>query len=340
MQELAMDPGMGGASAILYVDDEEMARKYFARAMSDHYAVLTANGTEQALAILATPGHGVGVLVTDYRMPGPGGGALLRYVSQHHPYLVCLLVTAYADKDVLLESINGADVFRVLEKPLDLGHLRHAMREASTRARERQVRRDSLLAMQEALSFLAHELSAPLSHIVSATSGAAQDNARHCTSVLDSFVNSVKLAHGAVSGRGLNAVHSAFQLLESLLDAYPMSAGQRGMIRCEVRQDFAVTALPNCVALVLSSVLGNALRSLEGHPHPQLCCTVLVDGAPQIRIEDNAPSPGALAWGLTFCQRVMQSFGGNMQVQSEPGLSTTVILNFPAIVQHKEKEGT
>jgi len=373
MLKPAIDPGMGGASAVLYVDDEEMARKYFARMLSDDYAVLTASGTRQALEILASPGNGVGVLVTDYRMPGPGGAALLRHVSQHHPHLVCLMVTAYADKDALMDTINGGEVFRVLEKPLDLGQLRHALRQASERARERQARRDNLLAIEEALAFLAHELNTPLAAIanfargierrvgpgeeVSDAAGQVHDNARYCLSVLNSFVNSVRLAQGA-AGRSLGVVNSARRLLESLLDTYPLSAAQRAMIVCDVEQDFAVTALPNCVALVLSSVLGNALRALEGREDAMIRFTLLVDGAPQIRVHDNGPGiapwvqarlltdpitthaqSGALGWGLLFCQRIMQSFGGNMQVQSEPGLSTTVTLKFPAIIQHKEKEG-
>lgn len=366
----AINPGMGGSSAILYVDDEEMARKYFAMSVSGDYAVLTAPDMEQALNILAVPGHGVGVLVTDYRMPGRGGAALLRHVSQHHPHLVCLLVTAYADKEVLLDSLNGAEVFRVLEKPIDLPQMRHALRLASARARERQARRDNLLAIEETLGFLAHELNTPLATIANFARGIERrsnlsgddiqqaaslvhDNARYCLTVLDSFISSVKLAHGAVNAPGVQAVHSAARLLRSLLDAYPLSAEQRAMIQCDIAQDFAVTALPNCVALVLSSILSNSLRALQGQPDARLCFTVLVDVTPQIRIHDNGPgiAPEVLArlladpvtthahsggsgWGLIFCQRIMQSFGGSIAVQSEPGLSTTVVLNFPAITQH------
>ena len=366
----AINPGMGGSSAILYVDDEEMARKYFAMSVSGDYAVLTAPDMEQALNILAVPGHGVGVLVTDYRMPGRGGAALLRHVSQHHPHLVCLLVTAYADKEVLLDSLNGAEVFRVLEKPIDLPQMRHALRLASARARERQARRDNLLAIEETLGFLAHELNTPLATIANFARGIERrsnlsgddiqqaaslvhDNARYCLTVLDSFISSVKLAHGAVNAPGVQAVHSAARLLRSLLDAYPLSAEQRAMIQCDIAQDFAVTALPNCVALVLSSILSNSLRALQGQPDARLCFTVLVDVTPQIRIHDNGPGiapevqarlladpvtthahSGGSGWGLIFCQRIMQSFGGSIAVQSEPGLSTTVVLNFPAITQH------
>ena len=122
------------------------------------------------------------------------------------------------------------------------------------------------------------------------------------------------------------------------------------MIETDVRQDFPITALPNCVALVLSSVLSNALRALSKQPAPALCFTVLVDGNPQIRITDNGPGippeilhrllvdpvtmhadAGGSGWGMIFCNRIMQSFGGNIQIQSEPAQYTTVTLNFPAI---------
>ena len=379
MRTNTLNPGMGGSSAILYVDDEEMARKYFYLSMSSDYAVMTASDMEQAPGILAVPGNGIGVLVTDYRMPGRGGAALLRHVSEHYPHLVCLLVTAYADKEVLLDSLNGAEVFRVLEKPLDMDQLRHALRLASARARERQARRDNLLAIEETLGFLAHELNTPLATIAnfargierrSGTSGGepapgarpddiqeaaslVHDNARYCLTVLDSFISSVKLAHGAVSEPRIRMVHSAAGLLLSLLDAYPLTAEQRAVISWDIREDFAVTALPNCVALVLSSILSNALRALAGRPQATLRFTVLVGSAPQILIYDNGPGiapdvqarlladpvtthahAGGSGWGLIFCQRIMQSFGGSISVQSEPGLSTTVVLSFPAITQH------
>lgn len=360
------------AAAILYVDDEELACKYFERAMADDYEVLTAGGVDQAMAILATPGHGIGVLVTDYRMPGRVGSILLRYVNQHFPHMVCLLVTAYADKDVLLDSINGAEVFRVLEKPLDLHQLRLTMRLASERARERLARRDNLLAIEETLAFLAHELNTPLATIGNFARGIArrasgadpaqqleeighaatlvQDNARYCLSVLSSFVDSVKLANGSLAPAAPRSDHSAAQLLSTLLDAYPLTAAQRQMIRTDVQQDFMVKALPNCVALVLSSIMSNALRALDQQADAALRFTVLVDDAPRISISDNGPGipPEILArllvdpvtthahnggngWGLIFCQRIMQSFGGNIVVQSKPGRYTTVTLNFPAI---------
>lgn len=364
-------------ATVLYVDDEEMARKYFARAVESEFAVLTAPSVDEALQILKQPDSDIDVLVTDYRMPGRVGGELLREVERDYPHLVRILVTAYADKDVLLETINGGDIFRILEKPLDTGVVRDALRMASESARERALRRQSLLAIEETVAFLAHELNTPLATIANfarniqrrvngqddanglplkADIGNAaahmNDNARYCLSVLSSFVESVKRASVVPAARPGSG--TAQQMVGALLDVYPFAPGQRDMIALELCGDFIVRASPNCVALVLSSLLSNALRALHGHPAPRIKITVGVADRPFIIVEDNGPgiapallnrllldpvsmhgSEGGSGWGLIFCNRVMQSFGGHLRVQSEQGCSTTVTMNFPELEKER-----
>lgn len=370
-----MDEPDRDAVTILYVDDEELARKYFVRAVEADYEVLTASSVDAALEILKSPHHRIDVLVTDYRMPGRVGGELLRQVEQYYPHIVRILVTAYADKDTLLDTVNSGEIFRILEKPLDLTDVRGTLRLASKRARERIARRESLMAIEETLAFLAHELNTPLATIANFARGIQRrinvgdsatplplqaeighaaalmnDNARYCLSVLATFVDSVKHANSASATRSGKANNSARQLISSLLDAYPLTPAQRVSIETDIREDFQITALPNCVALVLSSVLSNALRALDGQLSPALRFTALVDGNPQIRIADNGAGippdilerllvdpvtmhadSGGSGWGMIFCNRIMQSFGGNILIQSEQGQHTTVTLNFPAI---------
>jgi len=165
-------------------------------------------------------------------------------------------------------------------------------------------------------------------------------------SVLSTFVSSIR--HANPSAVGDRAVTSACQLIASLLDTYPLTSTERGLIQTDIREDFGVTVLPNCISLVLSSLLSNALRALQGRVAPNVCFTVLVDGNPQIRISDNgqgiAPAVldrllleahgtnaenDATAWGIVFCKRIMMSFGGGIKIESEVNKGTTVILNFP-----------
>jgi two-component system response regulator PhcR len=359
---------------ILYVDDEELARKYFARAVGSDYEVLTAADADTAIGLLQDTDHQIGILVTDYRMPGRDGGDLLRQIEREFPHVVRILVTAYADRDVLLDTVNSGEIFRILEKPLNLDEVRNTLRLASELSRERAARQYKLLAMNETLAFLAHELNTPLASIVNFSRGtqrrlgnenmppqmqseigvavqAINDNAQYCLSLLSAFVESAQGASSTFSPRA----NSAQQIILSMLDTYPLSTAQRAMVRVDSREDFQVAALPNCVALVLSSILSNALRAVKAQPSPMICFTVQIEGGPQIRITDNGSgispdilerltvdpvtthaSSGGTGWGMIFCKRIMQSFGGSILVQSEPGALTTITLNFPAI-KHQVK---
>jgi two-component system response regulator PhcR len=176
---------------------------------------------------------------------------------------------------------------------------------------------------------------------------AVDDNVRYCLALLSSFDETVK---GVRSTSAHPAEHSAHQLVASMLDIYPLTNAQRGMIRLELEEDFQVTTLPNCVSLVLSSLLGHTLRALKDSQKPSICFTVAAGDHPHIRIADNGPGipPDVLdklamdpiatrtdsagpGLGLIFCKRIMQVFGGDMMIRSVQGIYTTITLYFPPV---------
>ena len=124
---------------LLYVDDEELACKYFARAVSAEYEVLLASSGDEAIAILQQDNARIAVLVTDFRMPGRNGGDLLRQVALEYPHIVRILVTAYADIDALRQSVNTGEVFRILEKPLRRASVSETLQLAMARYHERAM---------------------------------------------------------------------------------------------------------------------------------------------------------------------------------------------------------
>ena len=356
---------------VLYVDDEDMALKYFARAVGNEYEVLTAAGADEAIGILRGAGARTAILVTDFRMPGRDGGDLLRQVAEEFPQIVRILVTAYADKDVLLQTVNSGEVFRILEKPLSVGDVRNVLRLAVERSRERALRQQRLMAIDETLAFLAHELNTPLAAIANFARGiegrvtaeytvqrqgeigqaasAMHDNAQYCLAVLSSFLQSVRSSAGSTSVRQEPGTEvSAGALVASLLDSYPFNGDQRNWVQVEIHGDFPVQTLPNCVALVLSSVMSNALRALGDVGAPLLRFVVVAKPRQEIRICDNGPGippevmdrllvdpvtthagAGGSGLGMIFCNRVMQSFGGGIRIASASGAGTTVTLDFP-----------
>ena len=95
--------------AVLLVDDEPQARKWFARVYGDEFVVLQAADAQAALALLAQRADEVAVLLSDHRMPGDDGVHLLTQVRERHPHIVRLLD---ADEEavppyLVLEYVQG-----------------------------------------------------------------------------------------------------------------------------------------------------------------------------------------------------------------------------------------
>jgi two-component system, probable response regulator PhcQ len=137
--------------AILYVDDELMALKYFEKTFGTEFRVLTAESAEDGLKILEQHGDDIGVLLSDQRMPGQKGVELLEVTSKLRPRIVRMLITAYADYGVTVDAVNIGNVFRYISKPIQVEDMRNTLRRALefyTVHRER----DDLL--QEKLSVL------------------------------------------------------------------------------------------------------------------------------------------------------------------------------------------
>ncbi len=130
---------------ILFVDDEDMARKYFERAFRREFNILTANSVDQARRILQTQSDQIGVLITDQRMPGEMGVDLLRTVRNDYPHIVRLLTTAYSDLEDAIAAVNSGEILRYISKPWDLDQLATELRHAM-QFYQIQYERDQLLS--------------------------------------------------------------------------------------------------------------------------------------------------------------------------------------------------
>ncbi|MDZ4143913.1 MAG: hybrid sensor histidine kinase/response regulator [Burkholderiales bacterium] len=315
------------ASTVLFVDDEPLSCKWFARTFEDEFAVLTASGVDEALGILALQGDDLALVVTDYRMPVRDGLDLLRHLQRSHRHLVRLMATAYAEKDVAIAAINEGQVFRVLEKPLDGPQTRLALREAlqlyRRQAQERALHENRVQAMRETLGFLAHELNTPLATVrgnmqalrerhsvlqapapgvdgrvaftehrageILAAVEAAERSALYCQSLVSTFVQSARDAYpGAVT-----ETTTAASLVKALLDEFPFERDEREWVHSDTTADFALPGRRDLLYLVLCTLTKNALQALRGTPQPRLNIALgrdtLGDGAlkPWLRFADN-----------------------------------------------------
>jgi len=164
---------------VLCVDDDGPALMTVARALRTVAPVVSARSAAEALAAL---GPETAVVVSDQRMPGTSGTALLAEVGTRDPTIGRLLLTAYVDADVLMHAINEGHVHRYLTKPWDPRELRAAVGQAvaATRAERERRRLSAEMAMAyerlrevdemktRVVTLAAHELRTPL-HVLGGT---------------------------------------------------------------------------------------------------------------------------------------------------------------------------
>jgi putative nucleotidyltransferase with HDIG domain len=114
---------------ILFVDDEPMVLqglKRMLRGMQNEWDMVFAESGEEALAILgATPFE---VMVTDMRMPGMHGAALLEKAQKRFPKLVRIVLSGHSDQGLILKSVRTAHQY--LSKPCDADTLKDTVSRA------------------------------------------------------------------------------------------------------------------------------------------------------------------------------------------------------------------
>lgn len=138
--------------AILFIDDEATAVKYFQRAIGGLAPVVTGGSVEEGKALLEAHGDTLAVLVSDQRMPGEYGNELLRYARERYPHIVRILTTAYSEIEATVEAVNEGQIHRYIKKPWDITALRMELKQALEIAalrRERdQLVREKLSVIQ------------------------------------------------------------------------------------------------------------------------------------------------------------------------------------------------
>jgi len=101
---------------ILLVDDEPQIVEGLKDLLEDRYRVHTAIGAEAALETLRKMPH-VAIILSDMRMPGMDGAALLQRARVLAPDAVRMLLTGYSDINAAIAAVNRGQIFRFLTKP-------------------------------------------------------------------------------------------------------------------------------------------------------------------------------------------------------------------------------
>jgi len=114
---------------ILFVDDEPAVLDGYRRVLPKEYQLSTANGGEEALALIQSSGP-FAVIVSDMRMPGMTGVQLLARVHDIAPETVRMVLSGFADFQSAMDAVNEGHIFRFLNKPCDATTLKKALTSA------------------------------------------------------------------------------------------------------------------------------------------------------------------------------------------------------------------
>ncbi len=118
-----------GTETILFVDDEELIIEVGPALLTElGYQVQVAMGGVQALESLKTDGREIDLVILDMIMPGMDGGKTFDHIRELFPDIPVILSSGYAvndqAKDIMDKGCNG-----FLQKPFDISHLSHKIRE-------------------------------------------------------------------------------------------------------------------------------------------------------------------------------------------------------------------
>jgi response regulator RpfG family c-di-GMP phosphodiesterase len=101
---------------VLCVDDEPNVLEGLQRHLRHQFQVTTAVGSTAGIEALQQDAS-FAVVISDLRMPGPGGVVFLTWVREIAPDAVRILLTGNADVANAIAAVNEGQIFRFLQKP-------------------------------------------------------------------------------------------------------------------------------------------------------------------------------------------------------------------------------
>ncbi len=110
------------SAGILVIENEEDIFRVTRELVGDLCPVVSATDADTALQIMQT--REIAVVIADV---GPGKDqliAMLKLLKQEHPQILTIVTIKMADSELVIDLINQAQVFRILNKPINVGMLK------------------------------------------------------------------------------------------------------------------------------------------------------------------------------------------------------------------------
>jgi len=121
---------MSDKKHVLFVDDDPdilSGMKRMLRSMRKEFKLEFSQGGREALEVMAE--HDCDIIVSDMRMPGMDGSALLGQIKEKYPHTIRLMLTGQADDESVLRTVGVAHQF--LAKPCESEYLKLVLSKVS-----------------------------------------------------------------------------------------------------------------------------------------------------------------------------------------------------------------
>jgi len=100
---------------VLIVDDDPHVLQAVGATLGDDYQVVSASSAGEGLEVLSS--LQVDTVIADYKMPGKDGLTFLLEVRELYPGTSRILLTAFADMDLVVKALNEGAIHRFIAKP-------------------------------------------------------------------------------------------------------------------------------------------------------------------------------------------------------------------------------
>jgi signal transduction histidine kinase len=350
---------------ILVVDDEMGPRESLKMILNPHYNVHVAERGGQAIEMLAK--LPVDLVTLDLKMPGLTGINVLEKLKEYDPDIEAIIITGYGSLDTAIEGLRlGA--FDYISKPFDVNHIlslvRRGLDRRSAKTKLRQVKSDFLSnvshELRTPLSVVVGFVYLLLNQVIGKLSEEQQKvletvyrNSEELLELIDNVLWMTSLNAGDAAATvdkfdGCEVVREAVRRYERILR-------EKGLALSVEMADAGISIVSDRskVERIFQNVLNNAIKftsqgeiTVRARPtadHSSIEFEVVDTGVgieknkmdsifepfQQVDTSSHRPFSG-LGLGLTVARRMAELIGGTLQISSEAGKGTRVLMKFPS----------
>jgi signal transduction histidine kinase len=350
---------------ILVVDDEMGPRESLKMILNPYYNVHVAERGGQAVEMLDK--FPVDLVTVDLKMPGLSGIHVLEKLKEYDPDIEAIIITGYGSLDTAIEGLRlGA--FDYISKPFDVNHIlslvRRGLERRSAKTKLRQVKADFLSnvshELRTPLSVVVGFVYLLLNQVIGKLSEEQQKvletvyrNSEELLELIDNVLWMTSLNAGDAAATVER--FDAREVVNEAVKRYQRILREKGLVLAVELSDGGMFIFSDRakVERIFQNVLNNAVKftsqgeiRVKAQPTADRSSIEFEVTDTGIGIEKNKMDSifepfqqvdtsshrafSGLGLGLTVARRMVDLIGGTLEISSEAGKGTRVLMKFPS----------